>query len=241
MSDLQDMIGKDAVGPDGDKVGTIEALYVDDYTGEPTWLAVKTGILGTRVSFVPVEGARLDGDVFLLAYDKGRVKGAPHAEPDGHLEPEEEARLYEYYGMSYDTTGVAATGVAPAAGTDDAMTRSEEELRVGTRQREAGRARLRKWVETERVSTTVPVAHEEVRIEREPITDANVDQALSGQDISEGVYEVTLTEEEAVAGTETVPKERIRMEKETLVEDETFAADLRKERVEAEYDPPAGR
>jgi len=241
MSDLQDMIGKDAVGPDGDKVGTIEALYVDDYTGEPTWLAVKTGILGTRVSFVPVEGARLDGDVLLLAYDKGRVKGAPHAEPDGYLEPEEEARLYEYYGMSYDTTGVPATRVAPAAGTDDDMTRSEEELRVGTRQREAGRARLRKWVETERVSTTVPVAHEEVRIEREPITDANVDQALSGQDISEGVYEVTLTEEEAVAGTETVPKERIRMEKETLVEDETFAADLRKERVEAEYDPPAGR
>jgi len=236
MSDLKDMLGKDAVGPDGDKVGSIEALYVDDYTGEPTWLAVKTGILGTRVSFVPVEGARLDGEVFLLAYDKGRVKGAPHAEPDGHLEPEEEARLYEYYGMSYDTTGVA-----PAAEPDDAMTRSEEELRVGKVRRPSGLVRLRKWVETERVSTTVPVAHEEVRIEREPITDANVDQALSGQDISEGAYEVTLMEEEAVAGTETVPKERIRLEKETLVEDETVAADLGKERVEAEYDPPAGR
>ena len=236
MSDLQDMIGKDAVGPDEDKVGTIEALYVDDYTGEPTWLAVKTGILGTRVSFVPVEGARLDGDVFVLAYDKGRVKGAPHAEPDGYLEPEEEARLYEYYGMSYDTTGVAT-----AAEPDDAMTRSEEELRVGTRQREAGQARLRKWVETERVSTTVPVAHEEVRIEREPITDANVDQALSGQDISEGVYEVTLMEEEAVAGVETVPKERIRMGTEIVVEEQQVEADVRKERVEAEVDPDVRR
>jgi len=121
------------------------------------------------------------------------------------------------------------------------MTRSEEELRVGTRQREAGKARLRKWVETEHVSTTVPVAHEEVRIEREPITDSNADRALQGQEIKEGVHEVTLMEEEAVAGTEVVPKERIRLEKETVVEEEQVGAELRKERVETEYEPPAGK
>ena len=121
------------------------------------------------------------------------------------------------------------------------MTRSEEELVVGTRQREAGRARLRKWVDTEHVSTTVPVAREEVRIEREPITDGNVDQALQGQPISEGVHEVTLMEEEAVAGTETVPKERIRLEKDTVVEQEQVGAELRKERIEAEVDADARR
>ena len=62
--------------------------------------------------------------------------------------------------------------------TDDAMTRSEEELTVGTRQREAGRARLRKYVVTEMVTKTVPVTREEVRVEREPITDENRDDAL---------------------------------------------------------------
>jgi uncharacterized protein (TIGR02271 family) len=121
------------------------------------------------------------------------------------------------------------------------MTRSEEELVVGTQQREAGRARLRKWVETERVSTTVPVAREQVRIEREPITDTNVDRALQGQEISEGVHEVTLMEEEAVASTQTVPKERIRLEKDTVVDQEEVGADLRTEVVEAEVDPDIRR
>jgi len=69
--------------------------------------------------------------------------------------------------------------------TDDAMTRSEEELRVGTARRERGRARLRKYVVTEQVQQTVPVRREEVRVEREPITDANVDRATSGPDISD--------------------------------------------------------
>jgi uncharacterized protein (TIGR02271 family) len=115
------------------------------------------------------------------------------------------------------------------------MTRSEEELRVGTRRREAGRARLRKWVDTERVSATVPVAREEVRIEREPITDANVGKALDGPEISD-VHEVTVMEEVAVAGTKTVPKERIRLEKDTVVEQEQVGADIRKERIEAEVD-----
>jgi len=91
------------------------------------------------------------------------------------------------------------------------------------------------------VSTTVPVAHEEVRIEREPITDSNADRALQGQEISEGVHEVTLMEEEAVAGTKVVPKERIRLEKETVVEEEQVGAELRKERIETEFEPPAGK
>jgi len=228
------------VGPDGDKIGSIEGIYVDDQTSEPTWLAVKTGIFGTRVSFVPVDGARQDGDTMVVAYDKDRVKGAPQADPDGHLEAEEEALLYDYYGLSYGAGPAVDVSPGTNAG-DDAMTRSEEELQVGTRQREAGKARLRKWVETEHVSTTVPVAHEEVRIEREPITDSNADRALQGQEISEGVHEVTLMEEEAVAGTKVVPKERIRLEKETVVEEEQVGAELRKERVETEYEPPAGK
>jgi uncharacterized protein (TIGR02271 family) len=199
---------------------------------------------------VPLTEAQPTGDAIVVPYSKDQVKDAPNADADGVLSEEEEARLYEHYSLPYsdaqsDTglpTGTAGTATTDAtAGTDSAMTRSEEELRVGTTQREAGRARLRKWVETEHVSTTVPVAREEVRIEREPITDTNVDRALQGPEISEGVHEVTLMEEEAVVATETVPKERIRMEKETVTEQEQVGAELRKERVEADFDPEVRR
>jgi uncharacterized protein (TIGR02271 family) len=114
------------------------------------------------------------------------------------------------------------------------MTRSEEELRVGTQQREAGRARLRKYIVTEQVTQTVPVRHEEVRVEREPITDANRDRALSGADISEEEHEVVLHEEEPVVEKRTVPKERVRLDTETVTEDRELSEEIRKERIETE-------
>ena len=248
MTDLSSWRGHDVVDPSGETIGRIEDIYLDQQTEQPEWLAVRTGLFGRRVSFVPLAEAQASGDDIAVPYTKDQVKDAPHAEPDGQLSEQEEAALYEHYGLPYSDaasdTGLPTGGTtdpAPAAGADDAMTRSEEELRVGTRQREAGRARLRKWVETEHVSTTVPVTREELRIEREPITDANIDQALGGPEISEGVHEVTLMEEEAVAAKETVPKERIRMEKEIVQEEDQVGADLRKERIEAEYDPQTGR
>ena len=243
MTDISSWRGYDLVDPTGEKIGRIEDVYLDEQTNEPEWLAVRTGLFGRRVSFVPLAEAQPAGEGITVPYTKEQVKDAPHAEPDGLLSQQEEAALYEHYGLAYsdaasDTVLASGGGTAPTqpSGDDDAMTRSEEELRVGTRQREAGRARLRKWVETEHVSTTVPVAREEVRIEREPITGDNVDRALQGAEISEDVHEVTLMEEEAVAATETVPKERIRLEKDTVVDEEQVGGEVRKERIEAEYD-----
>src|SRR5947208_1570344 len=92
-------------------------------------------------------------------------------------------------GPGHDTSG---------PNTDNAMTRSEEQLHVGTENVETGRARLRKYVVTENVTTTVPVSHEEVRVEREPITGANRDAAMSGEPISEDAQEVTLRAERPV-------------------------------------------
>jgi uncharacterized protein (TIGR02271 family) len=120
--------------------------------------------------------------------------------------------------------------------TDDAMTRSEEEVRVGTADRERGRARLRKYVVTEQVQKTVPVRREEVRIEREPITDANADQALDGPEISEEEHEVVLHEEEPVVEKRTVPKERVRMEKDAVTDEAEISEEVRKERIDAEGD-----
>ena len=120
--------------------------------------------------------------------------------------------------------------------TDDAMTRSEEELSVGTQSREAGRARLRKYVVTEEVEQTVPVRREEVRVEREPITDANVDDATSGPELSEEEHEVVLHEEEAVVEKRVVPKERVRLDKDVEVEEKTVSETVAREEIEVEGD-----
>jgi uncharacterized protein (TIGR02271 family) len=124
--------------------------------------------------------------------------------------------------------------------TDNAMTRSEEELRVGTAQRERGRVRLRKYVTTEEQQVTVPVRREEVRVEREPVTDANLDAATSGPEISEEEHEVVLREEEAVVEKRVVPRERVRLDKETVTDERQVSEEVRKEQLEVEGDQSTG-
>jgi uncharacterized protein (TIGR02271 family) len=256
MQDIQTWRGRTLVDRDGDKIGKIEDVYLDRSSGEPEWIAVKTGMFGSNVSFVPIHDAAPAGDDLRVSYEKDQVKDAPNVDPDGELSPEEERRLYQHYGRSdYDqwsddsedrTAGTfgddsrdrdfdgdrddAGTVGRDTSGptTDDAMTRSEEELRVGTQRRETGRARLRKYVETENVQETVPVQREEVRVEREPITDANVDEALDGPDISEEEHEVTLHTEEPVVEKRTVPKERVRLDKDVHTGEETVSEEVRK-------------
>jgi uncharacterized protein (TIGR02271 family) len=243
---VADWRGRDAVDSDGSKIGSIDEVYMDADTGKPEWLAVKTGLFGTKVSFVPIAEAReSDGDV-RLPYDKQQVKEAPNAEADGELSQEEEANLYRHYGLDYSearsdsglpegTSGREPVGRDTSGPTtDDAMTRSEEELRVGTTERERGRARLRKYVVTEEVQKTVPVQREEVRVEREPITDANVGDATAGPEISEEEHEVTLHEEEVVVEKRAVPKERVRLDKDTVTEDQTVSEEVRKEQIEVD-------
>ena len=121
------------------------------------------------------------------------------------------------------------------------MTRSEEQVRVGTETRETGRARLRKYVVTENVTQTVPVSREEVRLEREPITDANRDEALSGGDITEEEHEVVLTEERPVVQKETVPVERVRLDKDTVTNQHEVDETVRKEEIELDESDAAGR
>jgi len=100
---LSSWIDRTAVDRDGVEIGTVVDIYVDDATGQPEWLAVKTGRSKSSVSFVPLEGAGPRGDDVAVAYDKGRVTGAPSAEPDGALTLDEEADLYAHYGLEYST------------------------------------------------------------------------------------------------------------------------------------------
>ena len=301
------VIGKDVYDQSGDKIGSASEVYLDDESGQPEWVTVRTGLFGTKESFVPLQGADLTDDGVRVPVSKAQVKDAPKVDTDGHLSPQEEQELYRYYGLAsgqgtttdttttgnigtagmagtghtgrdttatettgnVGTTGVAGTGQTDrdrdgipdamegrtdrdgdgvyddvqgrAVGrdtsgptTDEAMTRSEERLNVGTRTEETGRARLRKYVVTENVTETVPVSREEVRVEREPITDANVGNAMDGPAISEEEHEVTLRAERPVVEKEAVPVERVRLDKETVTEQERVSADVRKEEIEVD-------
>jgi len=242
---------------DGDKIGSIEEIYLDAETNEPEWALVNTGLFGTKSTFVPLRDATDEDGALRVPYEKARVKDAPKMDPDGQLSQEEEAELYRHYGLDYSESrsdsglpeGGAATGTTgetddDASGTvghdvsgpttDQAMTRSEEELRVGTTQREAGRARLRKYVVEDEVTQTVPVRREEVRVEREPITDANVGDATDGPAISEEEHEVVLHEEQAVVDKQAVPKERVRLDKEQFTEEQQVSDTVRKEEIDVD-------
>src|SRR3712207_891484 len=340
------VIGKDVYDQSGDKIGSASEVYLDDDSGQPEWVTVRTGLFGTKESFVPLRDADLTDQGLRVPVSKSQVKDAPRVDTDGHLSPKEEQELYRYYGRGSSegartdvatgggdrertavrdpttTTGTAGmagagggsrdvvdpttttetagmtgagggsrdvidpstpTGTAGTTGaggrdavdpstptettgmaagttsrtdrdrdgvrddvrgavghdtsgptTDNAMTRSEERLNVGTRSEEVGRARLRKYVVTENVSETVPVSREEVRVEREPITDANVGNAMDGPAISEEEHEVTLRAERPVVEKEAVPVERIRLDKETVTDQERVSADVRKEEIEVD-------
>jgi uncharacterized protein (TIGR02271 family) len=239
--------GRTMVDRHGSRIGSIDAIYLDDHTGQPEWALVNTGLFGTKSSFVPLaQATQTDQDV-RVPYDKQLVKDAPRVNPDGHLSEAEERQLWRHYGLDYDrptrrrATGRDAVGRDTSGPTtDEAMTRSEEELRVGTSQRERGRVRLRKYVTTEQVQQTVPVQRERVRVEREPITDANLDAATSGPELSEAEHEVILHEEEPVVDKRVVPKERVRLDKDTATGEERVAEQVRKEQIEVQDEDGTG-
>ncbi len=282
INQLQDFGANGKVVSDsGEKIGGIGQIYVDDQSGEPDWVTVKTGLFGTAESFVPLQGARIEGHDIVVSHDKDTIKAAPRVDADGSLSPDEETTLYRHYGLSGAggdvnasnrpvgrdrTSGWDGTGDKPSdlddpaevgdnrpdvsertvghdrsgPTTDTAMTRSEERLRVGAQTYESGRARLRKYVVTEQVTQTVPVRHEEVRVEREPITDANRGAAMSGPAFSEEEHEVVLHEEVPVVAKETVPVERVRLDKTTVTGQETVSADVRKEQIEMDEPQTTG-
>lgn len=301
--DVNAILSSTAYDADGDKVGKVEQVFLDDNSGEPTFLTVNTGLFGAKESFVPVKDARQDGDRIVLPYQKDVIKDAPKVDADQHLSPQEEEELYRYYELNYDNgrgadrdgdltdrdrdvtdrdrnaaAGTAGTaGVAGAAAgehhdhdhadrdlndrdrdlndrdrdlvdqdrrdvadrdrdltdRDDAsVVRHEEQLRVGTQERETGRARLRKYVVTDHETVDVPVEREEVSVERTPIRDG---QARTGT-IGEEEVEVSLHEERPVVEKEAVAVEEVGLNKETVHDTQRVEADVRKEQVDVETD-----
>lgn len=217
-NNLDFLFGATVTDVDGDKIGAVGQIYVDPATDQATWASVKTGLFGTSETFAPLDRATWDDDTVTVPFEKEFVKNAPRVEADGALGEGEEKALYTYYGNgSQAHQGSFADAPAPTSPiaddtqtegydtsghtTDDAMTRSEDELSVGTRTVEAGRPRLRTFVVTEQQTDTVPVSHDELHLVRDPITDANVGNATDGPEISEKADEIVLTADQVVADT----------------------------------------
>jgi len=246
MEMLQEAHGLPVVAADGDKIGTVEEIFYDDETRKPEWVGIGTGFFGTKRVLVPVERAEVAGDALRVPFAKDHVKDAPDIDGD-QISQETERELYAYYGLSYSERrsesglpeGALDTGLSGSSPDSDgdtpsgpaSVTRSEEELRVGTRTVGAGQARLRKWVETEPVQEQVEVQHETAYVTREAI-----DQPVSGAEIGTEEIDVPLRGEEVVAQKQTVAKERIGLEKDVRTETETVTDEVRKERVAVEGD-----
>lgn len=301
---IPQVVGHPVHDAEGKKVGDAKHMYLDDKSGNPEWVTVKTGFFGSNETFVPTRSARLVQDHLEVPYPKEKIKGAPNVDVDsgGHLSVEEEQHLYRYYGiertggkgMTPDSSagapggagaaagaGTAAaarsggdTGTGTGTGTDtgtgmdksagagsgaafasgrssspermaaadagaESMTRSEEEMHVRVERHASGKARLHKYVEVEEVEQTVPVRHEEVKLEREPLSAADREALRSGAQISEAERFVTLHEESPVVETEVVAKERVRMRVEEHVEQKKVHGRVRKERIEADMEGPS--
>ncbi len=222
---LRDLEGRAVLGLDGARLGVITALYADAVDGDPTFATVSTG---DAEAFVPLAEAELrDGDV-VVPYDAVLVRAAPAVRADEQLSVDEEDRIYDHYGL----TEVVPKGGPAAAGTDGAMTRSEERLQVSTQRVETGRARLRKQVVTELETVQVPVRKERLVLETEPVDGGS--GPVPGGPAAGEVVEVVLHEERPVIRTETVPVERVRLATEQVVEEVEVTEQVRKERIEVD-------
>ena len=248
--DFDRIEGATACDNSGEKIGRVGQLYIDDETGEASWVTVSTGLFGLSESFAPLQGAQFDGKDIRLNYDKETVKDAPRIDKDQHLDPDEQRDLYRHYGFgsrgemgdagkpgsTHDWTGKERSrpSAADAGDKEHAMTLSEERLKAGKERVEVGRARLRKYTTTHTEKVDVPVTKEKLVVERTPAS-GNATKAPI-RDSGEKVAEVTLREERPVVEKETVPVEDVRVGKERVTDTEQVSAEVRKERADVDVE-----
>jgi uncharacterized protein (TIGR02271 family) len=254
-------VGSTAYGTDGDKLGTVEAFFVDDRTGAPTWVALSTGLFGTRHSIVPAVDAAFDEGALRIPVTGQAVKDAPAMAGD-HLDPAEEEALRRHYGVGTTDAGDRRPPVPAAvpdptpdettpddrtpAASDGAMTRSEEQLRVGTERVATTRARLVKYIVTEEVQITVPIRREEIRVEEVPLGeptagDAPTEESLVPTPAGGLPDEIVLHTERPVVTVEVVPVERVRLRTEVVQDQETVTEQLTREQIVVDEQRPPGR
>ncbi len=217
----------------GEKIGKVDDLFVDE-NDQPEYIGVKMGFLGTHSTLIPMEIATVDEATSRIevATDKETAKNGPAFDDDREITPDFENEVHSYYGLQ-STESTQTTGET----TDEdelRVQRSEEELRAGTREREAGEVGVRKTVRTERERLEVPTRREEVTVDRVPV-EGEASEAQIGDD----EVRVPVTEEEVVVEKRPVAKEEIRIRKDVVEDTQVVEEDVRKEEVDV--DDQSGR
>jgi uncharacterized protein (TIGR02271 family) len=240
----------------GGKVGEVDEIFVDE-DGRPEYVGVKTSPSSVGSSLIPLEAARVDEGrrtIEVPSLPKDRIEDGPSYGDGREITPDFEQRVRSYYGIGGvrapeghgASAGYRGVDDEPSSGfaergagernsgfqeTDELkVQRSEEEVRVGTRGREAGAVKVRKSVRTEREQVRVPKKREEVDIERVPGEGREVSEAEFGEE----EIVVQVFEEEVVVSKRTVLKEEIRLRKKVVEDQEVVEVDLRKEEVDIE-------
>jgi stress response protein YsnF len=238
---LDQMRGAPVYDMDGHKIGKVEEIFYDQQTRIPEWIGIGTGFFSNKRVLVPVKGAVAKDDGLIVAYSKQQVQDSPDIDED-EISQQCEADLTAYYGLGYSKqrsqTGLVEGAKRPPTRSgrrgrdeDQAVTRSEEEIEVGKRPVEVGKARLKKWVETEPVALDVELQREVAHVTRE-----RIDQPVGDHDFSEEEVDMPLHREKPVVQKRAVAKERVRLEKDVETEKQTVKDEVKKERVEVEGD-----
>ena len=247
---LQALDDSVVVGTDGSEIGRVGQVYTDNDTGQPSWVTVKTGWFGTNESFVPLSAATIEDGTIRVPYDKDMIKGAPNNDAGEPLSETDEQELYSYYNLSgqdgyaagyeqsqarVDSTGTTGTDIPPSERFRRCRLPDPVRGAAARRHREGAdrSGPVRKFVVTEQQSVTVPVTREEVRVVREPIAPGDTVDDVT---IGEAAADVVLTEERVVVNKETVPVEKVRLDTETVTEQQDVTEAVRKEQIEFDDD-----
>lgn len=236
----------------GERIGPVSDLFVDEID-EPEYVGVETGLPGNRSVLIPAEVITVDHRLrrMVVSHPRSLVETAPSLGHEAEVTPEFERRVRVHFGLDAEKragSGALYTGApeptearradrAPDSfgheEDDVRVRRSEEELRVETREREAGEIRVRKRVRTERERLTVPKKRVEVDVERVPVEEnvSGVDEAASAPQIGEEEIVVPVVEEEILVEKRPVVKEEIRIRKRVVEDVEVVEEDVRREEV----------
>ncbi|MCW3470648.1 PRC-barrel domain-containing protein [Rhodococcus pyridinivorans] len=136
--DIDTLARATAYGPDGDKLGRVGEVYLDNDTGRPAWITVVTGLFGTRRHFAPIDEAMLDSTGVRLPFDKDTITGAPNIDENGELTPLEEDELYRYYRRFGDTPAGGGSTGDQGGFTDDRAGFTDDRSGLGERSAAGG-------------------------------------------------------------------------------------------------------
>ena len=230
--------GYEVYDPNGEKIGKVDDLFVDE-SDQPEYIGVKMGFLGTSSTLIPWEAVSStddEGRTITVATDKETAKNGPAFDDDREITPEFENQVNSYYGLQSASTTEEPGAYEAYQGTrttdEDELRvqRTEEELKAGTREREAGALNVRKRVRTDREQIEVPTRHEEVSVERVPVEGGTATEAQIGDD----EVSIPVTEEEVVVEKRPVAKEEVRIRKDVVEDTEVVEEDVRREEIDVE-------